>query len=252
MKKPIAVKREPGSPQVSGEPEMTVTLDALGRVVDVRYTSENGTVEETTPLPDKNGRRSAIHLGYSGKLNKVKGPAHRLRLPDVPRLPNEELQAITRWGEDATPDAAASKLKGFGKPKDLVGLPQDAASVVTRSVRMSSDLLDGIRDAAHAEGVSQEEWMRRQYMKGIGVKEPPAPPSGRSSSSSPRFAGLSVSERSSKKQIALRLEPELLDAFERAAKESGFPKNDWLRAAIVKALDEGLDVRAVLEPPSSN
>jgi uncharacterized protein (DUF4415 family) len=251
MKKPIAAENEHVSPQDS-EPVIEVSLDTSGRVVGIRRISEDGTVEETPLAPDIKGMRWSIRRGHSGRLPEGKSVADKVRVPRVALPKRDELQALARLADEAERDAAAGKLLGFGKPKDLVGLPQDAASVVTRSVRMSAELLEGIRDAAHSEGVSQEEWMRRQYIKGIGEKQPPAPPSGRSSSASPRFSGLSVSERTPKKQVALRLEPELLEAFEHAANESGFPKNDWLRAAIVKALDEGLDVRAVLEPPASS
>ena len=51
--------------------------------------------------------------------------------------------------------------------------------------------------------------------------------------------------------MGLRLEDSLFDAVIEAAEEAGVPRNDWLRAAVVKAIEEGLDVRTLLETTPS-
>lgn len=117
-----------------------------------------------------------------------------------------------------------------------------------RSIRLSEALLRAIKEEAQKKGVSQQEWMRLQFMKGVAGESSTAEPTGKSSPRMPVFGGLSSSGRLKKNPVALRLEPELEAEVDAAVNQSGFKKNDWIRAALVKALLEGLDVQVTLEP----
>ncbi|WP_367278043.1 YdcH family protein [uncultured Roseobacter sp.] len=126
-------------------------------------------------------------------------------------------------------------------------LDKDDGQLVQRSVRLSETLLEAVQNAARDAGLSQQEWMRRQFAAGAAKQSPP-PVKGGSSPQSVKVEGLSTSGKVHKKQVGLRLEDSLFDAVVGAADEAGVPRNDWLRAAVVKAIEEGLDVRALLEP----
>lgn len=118
---------------------------------------------------------------------------------------------------------------------------------VQTSVRLSNRLLKEISIQAQTSGLSQQEWMRRQFESAI-VDQEAKIPAGVSPPASVSHEGLSTSGKISKKQMNVRLEPTLFQAVIEASEEADVRRNDWLRAAVVKALRDGLDVVAELEP----
>lgn len=152
----------------------------------------------------------------------------------------EEFEIEARGDEGAVTDSS------------LNALLDDDSEMTHTSLRLREGMLEATKDAARRAGVSQQRWMRDQFRRGILGADAVPQRTGVSSAQEPRFAGLSSSKRVKKNAVSLRLEEELQAAVEAAVEESGFKSNDWLRAALVKALTEGLDVRAVLEPQSAD
>lgn len=101
-------------------------------------------------------------------------------------------------------------------------------------------LMRAVEEMARLDGVPVRNWLVDQFQ--LGHTEV----TGRA----PQTAGLSSNSRVKKNAVSLRLEPELEQALSAATRASGFKQNDWLRAAIVKALVEGLEVEKLLEPNS--
>lgn len=138
--------------------------------------------------------------------------------------------------------------KNNNKKRNYRGnLEGDERPLVQRSLRLSEDLLLEVEAAAKASGISQQEWMRRQFKAALEGFEQPEP-SGASVDRHVEHEGLSTTMKVPKKQMNLRLEPTVLEAVAKAVEEAGVPRNDWLRAAVIKALVEGLDVYETLEP----
>mgnify|MGYP001802999292 CR=1 FL=1 len=119
--------------------------------------------------------------------------------------------------------------------------------LVQRSLRLSEELSHAVEAAARASGLSQQEWMRRQFRVALSDFQPNEP-SGTSEGHYVPHEGLSTTAKVPKKQINLRLEEPLFAAVMRAVEEADVPRNDWLRAAVVRARVEGLDVHETLEP----
>lgn len=117
------------------------------------------------------------------------------------------------------------------------------------NARIPRSLREEMKRAARDAGMSQEDWLIHQISSGVEGQA-----SIRSRTSPPmhvEFAGLSTNRRVQKKPFALSLEPSLAEAVNQAHRAAGFAKNDWLRAAIVKSLSDGLDVQEILEPSAA-
>jgi len=126
--------------------------------------------------------------------------------------------------------------------------PKTDDRVTRRSLVLSERLADEIKRTASEQGVSQQDWMRTLLENGISGTPGLASTARGSSPRKFTFSGLSTSAKSPKTKVSLRLEHELSAAVEAAVREANVAKNDWLRAAIVKALVEGLSVVSLLEP----
>lgn len=174
-------------------------------------------------------KREDALLDHLAKLESKTDPFSRMEFDEIYKM----LQDI--------------RSKSNNKQYIRQDLEIDDGEIIQRPVRLSEALLDAVDGAAQTAGVSRQEWMRQQFIAGV-TGQPPAKPSGKSTSRMAKVEGLSTSGKVHKKQMGLRLEDSLFDAVVDAAKEAGVPRNDWLRAAVVKAIEEGLDIHALLEP----
>lgn len=135
---------------------------------------------------------------------------------------------------------------GLGKPKTRSSPKPQFRKEVQVKAWVPKELREAIGRAARRSGLTQEDWIVTQLYKGLEIETPLI--AKRSEPKSLIFAGLSGPSRTKKSPVTLRLEPTLEEAMRESVREAGVKQNDWIRAAIVSALQAGLDVQAILEP----
>lgn len=135
---------------------------------------------------------------------------------------------------------------GLGKPKTRLSPKPQFRKEVQVKAWVSKELREAIGRAARRSGLTQEDWIVTQLYKGLEIAPPHV--TKRSAPKPLNFAGLSGPSRTKKFPVTLRLEPPLEEAMRESVREAGVKQNDWIRAAIVGALQAGLDVQAILEP----
>lgn len=113
------------------------------------------------------------------------------------------------------------------------------------STLVTPNLSQEMRRAAKRSGQSKQEWLRRVIEKAVGQSSSDDNlPTMRSEPSHATFDPDAPKDKST----LVRMSADLAEHLAKTVNDSGASKNDWVLAAITKAMRDGLNVKDVLYP----